>query len=353
MINTEIKEFLQIAGQNILIDVRAPMEFSKGHIPGAVNIPLLSDDERKIVGTKYKRESKDTAIAAAIEFIADSTDKYLDAVNKLDERKKICVYCWRGGFRSQGMANLLNAFGKDVIRLHGGYKAYRNLVLHTFEKDYRLIIIGGMTGSGKTELLVEIGKHGEQIVDLEGLANHKGSAFGSFGEDAQPTIQQFENDLSYELNKLDSKKRIWLEDESRLIGKVKIPDGFFKLMRSTLVIKLEMNKSKRIERLVADYAGFDKEMLNAAIEKIKNRLGGESATKAVSAIFQNDYKTATDIILSYYDKTYNYGLNKRNSDLIQTVEIIGNDTDKDIETILEFADSEINIQILYHKISGI
>jgi tRNA 2-selenouridine synthase len=339
MKNYEIKDFMKASTGNVIVDVRSPLEFAKGHIPGAVNIPLLSDEERGIVGTKYKRESKDTALTAAIGFIAESADNYLDVLSKFDENKKICVYCWRGGFRSEGAWKLFQAVGKNVVRLHGGYKAYRNYVLQTFEKDYRLIIIGGMTGSGKSDLLMEIGKRGEQLIDLEGLANHKGSAFGSLGQAAQPSIQQFENNLFSELDKLDPNRRIWMEDESRLIGKVKIPDAFFAQMRSTNVIKVMPGKENRIKRLVKDYAEFSQTKLITSIERISQRLGGDNTAKAITAITQNDFYTATDLILNYYDKTYNYGLNKRNSELIHPLEIDGKNLVDDVDEILRFADS--------------
>ena len=139
MKNLEIKDFLKWAKKSVLIDVRSPSEFSKGHIQNAINIPLFSDIEREIIGTKYKQESRDTALAAAIEFIAPKTDEYLDKL-KTCKNKKVCIYCWRGGFRSEGMGNLFQAVGNEIFRLKGGYKAYRNYVLQSFKQKYNLII---------------------------------------------------------------------------------------------------------------------------------------------------------------------------------------------------------------------
>ncbi|MBT3756761.1 MAG: tRNA 2-selenouridine(34) synthase MnmH, partial [Candidatus Cloacimonetes bacterium] len=319
-----IQEFMKHSKHLPIIDVRTPAEFADGHITGAINIPIFSNEERAVVGTKYKQESKDTAIAQALEYIAEKTDYYLDELVKLVSSQEICIYCWRGGFRSTGMGHLYQTAGKKVYRLDGGYKAYRNYVLDSFKIKYKLIVIGGMTGSGKTEILEEIGKTSQQMLDLEGIANHKGSAFGALGQEDQPTTPQFENDLASEINRFDIKQNIWLEDESRMIGRVKIPDDFFVQIRSSNVIKIEVSKKNRINRLIKDYASFDKEDLINSITNISRRLGGSNTKKAVSAIEEEDYYTATDIILDYYDKTYTYGLSKREGQTINPLKLAGN-----------------------------
>ena len=331
-----IQEFLNISKYLPIIDVRTPAEFSDGHITGAINIPIFSNEERAAVGTKYKRESKDTAIAQALEYIAEKTDSYLNELQKQTHLQDICIYCWRGGFRSEGMGHLFQTTGKKVYRLEGGYKAYRNYVLDSFKIKYKLIVIGGMTGSGKTEILEEIGNTREQMLDLEGIANHKGSAFGALGQADQPTTQQFENDLATQLNGFDIKQNIWLEDESRMIGKVKIPDDFFLQMRNTIVIKIEVSKENRINRLIKDYANFSKEELINSITNISRRLGGLNTKKAIEAIEAEYYYTATDIILDYYDKTYTYGLSKREGQTVTTIKLSGNNQQKNAEKMIEF-----------------
>lgn len=319
-----------------IIDVRTPAEFNDGHITGAINIPIFSNEERAVVGTKYKQESRDTAIAKALEYIAEKTDHYLDELQKLVPSQEICIYCWRGGFRSTGMGHIFQTIGKKVYRLQGGYKSYRNFVLDSFKTKYKLIVIGGMTGSGKTEILEEIGRTNEQILDLEGIANHKGSAFGALGQDDQPTTQQFENDLTAQLNRFDIEKNIWLEDESRMIGRVKIPDELFKQIRNSSVIKIEVSKDNRINRLINDYANFSKTDLIKSINNISRRLGGLNTKLAIEAIEAKDYYKATDIILDYYDKTYTYGLSKRKGQTVIPLKLDGNNVKINAEKVIRF-----------------
>ncbi|MDP8269531.1 MAG: tRNA 2-selenouridine(34) synthase MnmH [Candidatus Tenebribacter davisii] len=336
MENLEINDFLKISKNLPVIDVRTPDEFSNGHITNAINIPLFSNEERAIVGTKYKQESRDTAIAKALEYIAERTEQYLDELQKLVKSQEICIYCWRGGFRSEGMGYLFQTVGKKVYRLSGGYKAYRNFVLDTFKPEYNLIVIGGMTGSGKTEILEEIGKANEQMLDLEGLANHKGSAFGALGQKDQPAPQQFENDLAAQLSGFDRKQKIWLEDESRMIGRAKIPDDLFTQIRSSLVIKVEVSKDDRINRLIKDYANFNKEDLKRSITNISRRLGGANSDLAIKAINAEDYYKATDIILDYYDKAYTYGLEKREGQTVLPIVLSSNDAKINAEKVIKF-----------------
>jgi tRNA 2-selenouridine synthase len=332
-----IQKFIKISQDLPIIDVRTPAEFSDGHITNAINIPIFSNDERAVVGTKYKQESRDTAIAKALEYIAEKTDDYLNELQRLVPSQEICIYCWRGGFRSEGMGHLFQTTGKKVYRLQGGYKAYRNYVLDSFKQNYKLIVIGGMTGSGKTEILEEIGKTDEQMLDLEGIANHKGSAFGALGQEDQPTTQQFENDLAAHLTRFEPEKNIWLEDESRMIGKVKIPDELFKQIRSSTVIKIEVTKENRINRLIKDYANFNKSDLINSINNISRRLGGLNTKLAIEAIEQNDFYKATDIILDYYDKTYTYGLSKREGQTVIPLKLEDNEAKNKAEKVIGFA----------------
>ena len=332
-----IENFLKKAEKYTIIDVRTPDEFQKGHIPGAFNIPLFSNEERAIVGTKYNQESRDTALQEALDFVAVKTDFYLDELHKIvSTKQEILIHCWRGGLRSAGMAKLFQADGYKVHILNGGYKSYRNYIHQSFEKNAKLIILGGMTGSGKTEILKEIGKLGEQILDLEKIAHHKGSAFGALGQEEQPTTEQFENNLFELLKNLDLGKRIWLEDESQLIGKVRIPDPLFKQIRSANVIKLEMDKKKRVERLMKEYTGFDTKPLIDSITNISRRLGGLDTKKAIEAVEKGDFRTAIDIVLSYYDKTYTYGLDKRKDQTVLSLQIEEDNPKKSAREVIDF-----------------
>lgn len=341
MDNISIQEFLKVSEDLPIIDVRTPAEFSDGHISGAINIPIFSNEERAVVGTKYKQESRDTAIAKALEYIAEKTDHYLDELQRSVPSQQICVYCWRGGFRSEGMGLLFQTAGKKVYRLQGGYKTYRNYALDSFKIKYKLIVIGGMTGSGKTEILEEIGKTNEQMLDLEGIANHKGSAFGALGQEDQPTTQQFENDLAAQLTKFDLEQNIWLEDESRMIGRVKIPDDLFIQIRSSSVIKIEVSKKNRINRLIKDYANFNEEDLINSITNISRRLGGLNTKMAINAIKVEDYYKATDIILDYYDKAYTYGLEKREGQTVIPLKLDEDNQKLNAEKVIEFVKEKI------------
>jgi tRNA 2-selenouridine synthase len=332
-----IEDFLEKAENHAVIDVRTTLEFSKGHILGAFNIPLFSNEEREIVGTKYKQESRDTALQKALDFVATKTDFYLDELHKIvPNKQEILIHCWRGGLRSAGMAKLFQADDYEVIILNGGYKSYRNHIRQSFEKKAKLIIIGGMTGSGKTEILMEIGKLGEQILNLEKIAHHKGSAFGALGQEEQPTSEQFENNLFEDWKKLNLSKRIWLEDESQLIGKVRIPDPLFKQMRTANVIKLELDKKKRVERLMKEYTGFDTKPLIDSITNISRRLGGLDTSKAIEAIEKGDFRTAIDIVLSYYDKTYTYGLEKRKDQTVFSLKLDEDNSRRTSRKLIDF-----------------
>lgn len=314
-----VSEFLKELKNETILDVRSPAEFAKGHITKALNLPIVDDEERKIVGIEYKQKGRISAIQLALDIAADRVGRYFSQLKSLGLNGKIGIYCWRGGMRSEAMAHLFQTVCQDVIRLQKGYQAYRNYVLNSFQKHYNLLILSGMTGSGKTQILEMLRQKGEQIIDLEALANHKGSAFGSIGMIAQPTYQQFENDLFFNLDSLDSNRRLWIEDESQMIGKVKIPDAFFKQMRSAKVIKIIVSKKKRIANLIKEYTDFPDDLLQKSTKKIERRLGGKNTKIVLEAISQKDYQTAIDIVLAYYDKTYQYGLAKRSPDKIYSL----------------------------------
>ncbi|HEY4799719.1 MAG TPA: tRNA 2-selenouridine(34) synthase MnmH, partial [Bacteroidia bacterium] len=220
-----IEDFMKLAQQFPVIDVRSPAEFEHGHVPGAHNIHLFNNDERAKVGTAYKQVSREGAIKIGYELANPKIHSFLSQVQSVvkssdlqQQPATVLIHCWRGGMRSAKFAELLNAHGYRTHTLIRGYKSYRNFVLESFHRDANLVIVGGETGSGKTEILQKIKEQGEQVIDLEKIAHHKGSAFGSLGEEPQPAYEQFENDLSFAWSKMDLSKRIWLEDESRNIG---------------------------------------------------------------------------------------------------------------------------------------
>ena len=297
-----------------IIDVRSPGEYEKGHIPGAVNIPLFSNDERAHVGTVYKQQSKEAAIELGYKYVTPKLKKYIEESLLAAPEKRIIVHCWRGGMRSEAFGKHLDDNGfTDVRIITGGYKAYRRKVLNDFAKPAKLKILGGYTGSGKTHILYELEKLNQQIIDLEGLANHKGSAFGGIGQNPQPTVEQFENDLHKEWSKLDISKTIWIEDESYDIGKVKIPLPLFKQMRDAIVFFVDLPKEERAKLLVEDYSICNKEKLALAVQRIGKRLGGLNVKNALNNLEENNFYEVALIALQHYDKAYLKGLNKRPS----------------------------------------
>ena len=217
--------------KSLIIDVRSEIEFEKGHIPGAVNIPILNTEERKIVGTSFKQNGQKYAILKGLELSGPHLSKRLKLAVKLAENSEnIVVHCWRGGMRSAFFTYLMEFFGLKISVLIGGYKSYRKHVQETFDRPYSIAILGGMTGSGKTHILDELEKTTAFCIDLEKLARHRGSSFGALGMEAQPSQEQFENNLAQQLIKTGN-NTIWLEDESRTIGAKIIPEGIWNQMR--------------------------------------------------------------------------------------------------------------------------
>ncbi|MFH0999716.1 MAG: tRNA 2-selenouridine(34) synthase MnmH [Bacteroidota bacterium] len=325
----EAEEFLQQAKLLPIIDVRSPAEWESGHIPGAINIPIFTNDERAKVGTRYKQSGKEQAIEMGLEFVGPKMLQFVKEAKKIAKDKRVLLHCWRGGMRSKSMAWLFELAGLETIILKGGYKAYRNYIREQFNKPANLIVLGGFTGSGKTDILKEIEKLGQQFLDIESIAHHKGSAFGTIGQIQQPTNEQFENNLAEVWQKIDFSKPVWIEDESRSLGKVGIPDPLFKQMRSAKLWRIIVPKKLRIERLVAEYAIVEKAELLVVVNKIERKLGGQDAKKCIEAIENSDFHQVADLTLNYYDKGYAHGNSKRDPESI--VDIIIED-DKPVNT---------------------
>ncbi|MBL0233958.1 MAG: tRNA 2-selenouridine(34) synthase MnmH [Chitinophagaceae bacterium] len=306
-----IDKFILLIDQHPLFDVRSPGEYNHAHIPGANNLPLFSDEERKIVGTAYKQKSREEAIKIGLDYFGPRMRTMVEEAEKKGS-KQVLVYCWRGGMRSAGVAWLLDLYGFKVYTLSGGYKSFRNHVLTSFTINYRLNILGGFTGSGKTELLRSLEKQAEPVIDLEALAIHKGSAFGSIGLPPQPSQEMFENLLSMELTKIAaSPKPIWLEDESQRIGLVNIPNALWKNMRNSPVFFLDIPFEERLKHITEEYGKLDKEKLKEAIVRIKERLGGLNAKNAIALLDEGNTLESFRILLNYYDKFYHKSLYNR------------------------------------------
>ena len=317
-----LEDFIMEAGSSIgssflssiIIDVRSPAEYEHAHIPGALNLPLFDNDERAMIGTTYKKQSREAAIKAGLPLFGnkmlpmiETVESWMAAAQKENHLTKptLYVHCWRGGMRSAAVAWLLDLYGYKVIQLTGGYKAYRNWVLEQFTIAYPLKVLGGYTGSGKTEILHALQEKNYSVIDLEGLAHHKGSAFGAIGQLAQPSQEMFENILAkklFEVNK--NKKPIWIEDESQRIGTVLIPTPLFHLMRNSTCYFMTIPFEQRLLFILEGYGKFDQQSLIEATERIQKRLGGLETKNAVAHIMQGELKEAFSILLKYYDKWY-------------------------------------------------
>jgi tRNA 2-selenouridine synthase len=329
-----IDEFLTL---NLpLVDVRSPGEFLKGHIPGAVSIPLFTDAERAQVGTLYKQVSAERAMEAGLRYVHPKLDDYILHSNKAAPDGYIAVHCWRGGMRSRAFAGHLSDNGfKEVYVITGGYKAFRNHVLSYFDTPFRLWIIGGYTGSGKTDILQYLSESGQQTVNLEGLAHHKGSSFGAMGQEEQPTSEQFENNLFEVFRKLDSNLPIWLEDESHNIGGVNIPINLYTQMKKNPVFFLDIPKEKRALRLLEEYASFEPELIGDAIRRISKRLGGQHTKSALQFLEEQNFYDLAMIVLTYYDKSYRKGLQFHDSDQVYTISLNETDPIENAKVILK------------------
>ena len=300
-----------------IVDVRSPSEFSQGHWPDAVNIPLFSNEERETIGRIYKNNSRLKAVLVGLKFTLPNTSKILELIKKLLKKKgggnSLRIYCWRGGMRSGAFAWLARTIGIKTYLLKGGYKSYRKWVLNQFESDLPIRLIGGKTGTRKTDLLNYINKENIHVIDLEGIACHRGSSFGALGMSKQPTTQQFENILAESLDdfhKKDKAVEIWLEAESSNLGKCRIPNILYSQMKKAPVLEIIKTKNERIKNLVNLYSLNSQNELKDAVERIQKRLGPQRTNEALLAINNKEWSKACAAILDYYDRCYEYELNK-------------------------------------------
>lgn len=305
-----LQEFFKLREKFPLIDARSEGEFAQSKIPGAINMPILNDKERVVVGTLYKEKGNEVATLKGFELVGPRFHEIQKSALAQFPTKKILLYCWRGGMRSQILSWLLTMVGFEVYRLQGGYKTYRTYSFNLVRDKLNLIVLAGRTGTGKTRLLKSLEKQGSQILDLEGIANHKGSSFGAIGQAPQPTVEQFENLLAEAVMKLDPDQPTWIENESRQIGRLILPDLLYQQMLNAPLIDIHRTEAERVKIIAEEYAVLPKDELIQAVLRLKKKLGGLRTSQAIEAIVDGNHENWISNLLMYYDKAYDFDLEK-------------------------------------------
>ena len=275
-----------------------------------------------------------------LEFVGPKMAEFVRRSKQLlteNESTTAYVHCWRGGMRSQSFGWLLSTSGVPVEVLEGGYKAFRKLAHGRIDREHSMIILSGLTGSGKTEFLKRLRDAGQQVIDLEGLANHRGSSFGALGLGDQPSTEQFENDLFAALESLDSDQFFWVEDEGSRIGQVTVPARFMKQLRHAAAVSLDVPKERRLDNLLQEYGDLDREGLAESTRGISKRLGGQNVIDTIEAIGRGDLRKAADITLSYYDRSYTKAKNELPREVNVDLPTKGLSDDEVVQKLIELS----------------
>ncbi len=304
-----IDRFLEAPGP--ILDVRSPGEYAQGHIPDAISFPLFSDDERAQVGTCYKQKSRELAVELGLDLAGPKFGDMVRKAKKIAPDRVVRVHCWRGGMRSEAIAWMLNLAGFNTTTLTGGYKAFRQWVRHAVSTPKKIVLLGGMTGTAKTDILHALKNQGQQVLDLEGYANHRGSSFGAVCLPPQPSTEHFENMVATEWRTFEAQRPVWVEAESRSVGSCRVPPELFEQMNEAFALEITRPVSERVALLVDIYGQADRDELVAATERIRKRLGGDRTQAAIAHIQSGDLASAVTITLDYYDRAYRYGLEQR------------------------------------------
>jgi tRNA 2-selenouridine synthase len=312
LIREPVDRFL--SGEGPIVDVRSPTEFQQGHVPGARNLPLFSDEQRAAVGTTYKQQGRQAAVQLGLELVGPRLGELAAQLTTWasdhDPSAPLRLHCWRGGMRSESVAWLAGRLDLPVLLLDGGYKAFRRWVLERFEASWPIHLLGGRTGSGKTDLLLALADQGAAVIDLEGLAHHRGSSFGSLGMPPQPSTEHYENQIAVALDRYRDAQQIWLEAESAQVGRCRIPASLWNQMQQAPLLEVQRPLHERLEQLVAVYGVQEPQALYEATQRIARRLGPQRTTAALEAIEESRWADAARQMLDYYDRCYDHELQR-------------------------------------------
>ena len=318
------------------MDVRSPGEFAKGHWPGAINVPLFDDEERAAVGTAYKQQGRTPAIHMGLELTGPKLSSLARQLDKPSRTRGIhgstaggaeCVRPAWPGWPSRSIS------GRGSFR--GGTRAIGAGPRACFEQIWPLRVMGGRTGTGKTDLLLAMAARGAAVVDLEGLANHRGSSFGGLGLPDQPSTEHYENQLAEALDQHQRRgaTAIWLEAESIQVGRCRIPKALFDQMQEAPVLEIQRDLGERVNQLVQVYGHQGGAALAEATERISRRLGPQRTKEALEAIAREDWATACRATLDYYDRCYDHELAR--SPKRDTIDLSGLSADQAAETLID------------------
>jgi tRNA 2-selenouridine synthase len=336
------QEFHNDTSAPIVLDARAPSEYRKGHIPGAISFPLFTDDERAQVGTAYKQKGPDQAMLLGLDLVGPKLADFIRKAKQLNPKKlPFRMYCFRGGERSKSLAWLLEKGGFEVTLLQGGYKAYRHEIRRAFQEPQKIMILSGCTGAGKTRLLLAMAERGEQIVDLEALASHRGSAFGGYHQPPELNTEMFHNLIHGVWSKLDRGRTAWIEDEGRTLGRLLVPEEVWGQMRVAPVIFLDIPQEERVKLLVEEYADYDDTLLRSSIDRIAKRLGGLDHRLCLEALEEGRYAEVAQRTLDYYDQAYRHCLTKREPEPYWELPLPGIETEPNVQALLQFFQEKV------------
>jgi tRNA 2-selenouridine synthase len=302
-----------LARQGPVLDVRAPAEFAQGHIPSAHNLPLFDDEQRAAIGTTYKQQGRQAAVQLGLALVGPRLASLGEALQAWADRAggaPLRLHCWRGGMRSESMVWLAHQLGLEVRLLDGGYKAFRRWVLERFAISWPVHLLGGRTGSGKTDLLLALAEQGAAVIDLEGLAHHRGSSFGGLGLPPQPSSEHYENRIAVLLHRQRQAPQIWMEAESAQVGRCRIPAGLWQQMQEAPLLEIRRPLEERLDQLVAVYGVQDADALAEATQRIARRLGPQRTGQALEAIEERNWREACRQMLDYYDRCYDHELER-------------------------------------------